>query len=135
MTATDIASANLWWPNAIPSRCISATSSTASQSFDFLGAAAAAGTTLVMGMDVVASGAEPVQCFCALQLPRGVTVFYDSQSTGEGLGVRFTWRGQIPIGGTDEGSVVVRSSGTIPWAVTVWGITIPGLYTVGTVEP
>jgi hypothetical protein len=76
---------------------------------------------VVYGMDAVASQGFPTQCFCSLQAPTPVEVYYDSQSIGEGLGVCFTWRGAVPL---EEGQSLLlhcKSGLGVSWSLTVWG--------------
>jgi hypothetical protein len=122
MTATDIASSNLWWPDCQPCRLFN---------FHVLGTSATqtatpspTGTRLIMGIDVVAAHANPIQCFVEFRVPSAISVFYDSQSTGQGNGVRFTWRGQVPIGPGETISIVATSSASLDWYLQAWGLYI-----------
>ena len=85
-------------------------------------------TLVVQGIDATAIHAEPVQCwvdFFALDVN---SMMHDSQSTGEGLGVTFSWRGALPLGYNAEVKCVCHASAPILWAVTIWGYRVPGYY-------
>lgn len=123
MSTAEVPSSNLWFDDAFPLRLISyaVTSSGGTVTYDT--GPEPAPLAIILGCDIVASGSEPIQCFVNLQIPTGIQVYYDSQSTGEGLGVRFPWRGQIPLADGEDVSVQFSSSGSINWYVTVWGVT------------
>lgn len=57
----------------------------------------------------------------------GVVFYYDSQSIGEGLGVRFSWRGAqiIEQFGDLEVSFLSLGGGNVNWAVMASGIAGP----------
>lgn len=59
---------------------------------------------VVLGIDLTMTGVDTIgPCFCSFAI--GGHIFYwDSQSTGEGLGITFGWRGQIPI---QKGDVLI----------------------------
>jgi hypothetical protein len=122
VTATDIASSNLWVGWAQPFRIFN--QHTLGTNGGATVTPSPSGTRLVMGMDVVAAHANPIQCFCEFRVPSAISVFYDSQSTGEGNGVRFTWRGQIPISPGESVTIVATSSGSLDWYITAWGLLI-----------
>lgn len=78
---------------------------------------------VLLGVDWTATQAEPIQCFTGMTLtPHGGTFFYDSQSTGEGNGVRWQWRGMLVIPYTYELTVFGSASGSIDWGGVAWGI-------------
>lgn len=79
------------------------------------------GTALLLGVDAAATDAEPIQCFLALGITGCQWFYTDSQSTGEGLGVRWTWRGQIPIYENDVFYYRFSASGPINFGITAWG--------------
>jgi hypothetical protein len=125
MTATDIASSNLYYPGGIPCRLISHKENSTGNTTTVKPSLSNVGAVLVLGFDAVASGSEPIQCFIDFQIPTGFQVFYDSQSTGEGNGVRFTWRGQAPLMFDEQLSTTYSSSGAIEWTVNAWGLALP----------
>jgi hypothetical protein len=89
---------------------------------------AAAETWIVTGIDFTATQAEPVQCFLAAELwinggTSGPTFYYDSQSTGEGNGVWFSWRGAIPLAPTDAIGIIATSASNIVWGGVIFGVT------------
>lgn len=81
---------------------------------------------ILCGFDAVAKDAEPTQCFIYVAVA-GVPFYYDSQSTGEGLGIRFTWRGGIPVGADELITVNFQCSGTVPinYSHILWGMAGP----------
>lgn len=81
---------------------------------------------VVTCIDITATGAEPVQCFASVQGVIGEAFYYDSQSTGEGLGVRFTWRGQYALDIGERVQLLCTSSAPIDWGAHVDGYTILG---------
>lgn len=125
MTATDIASSNLFWPGAVPLRLISHTESSTGKTLVSAPAAWGAGGQIILGMDATAWGTSPDQCFAQFYVPTSTSVWYDSQSIGEGLGIRFTWRGQIPIGTSETVSFYFNAASATNWAVSVWGLLTP----------
>jgi hypothetical protein len=87
-------------------------------------------TSVLTQVDAVAYNAEPVQCwFHASMFASGsgaeLAFYYDSQSTGEGLGVWFSWRGALPFHGADALQVYATSSGSITWSVLCSGLIVP----------
>jgi len=84
-----------------------------------------AGHLLLLGIDVVASDAEPVHCWVGYEIPAGYRAYWDSQSTGEGLGVRFPWRGQVPLLPTEYVVLHLRSDTSIDWSWVLWGLLSP----------
>ena len=84
---------------------------------------------VLTGLDGVASNANPIQCFFWAQSTGSPNVpcqfYYDSQSTGEGNGVWFSWRGALPMPFGTELELFGNSSGTSNWSVTAWGCVIP----------
>jgi hypothetical protein len=79
--------------------------------------------TILLGVDWTASGANPVQCFTALQLaPPGGNFYWDSQSTGEGNGVRWSWRGALLIPHGKTLSCVTIAVATINFGGIMWGV-------------
>lgn len=131
MSTADVPSSNLYIPYANPRRLLtySATGTGFTQTVN--NTATLAPYWLILGCDIVASGAEPVQCFVNLQVPAGQQIYYDSQSTGEGLGVRFPYRGQVPVLPNESFAVQVSSSAAITWYATVWGLTWSGAFPPG----
>jgi hypothetical protein len=89
------------------------------------------GSSLVITqIDGVARNANPVQCFFyAYVLPvgtsAGCTFYYDSQSTGEGNGVWFSWRGALPLALSDQLIIASVSSATIQWSHVASGLLVP----------
>lgn len=110
-----------------PARWV-ATGEVLTTSFDvsFTPPAVQASTWLLTGVDWTATQAQPVHCFTHLALGPEITIFYwDSQSTGEGLGVRWSWRGDLPLFPGDELIIHGDSSAAIVWSATAWGILAP----------
>ena len=122
MSTAEVPSSNLWIPYSFPRRFISYSGTGTNISQTVTNNVFINSMYVILGCDLVASGSEPVQCFVNLQIPQGVQVYYDSQSTGEGLGVRFPWRGQIPLFYNDTLEVDVSSNASINWYITVWGL-------------
>jgi hypothetical protein len=84
------------------------------------------GACLVLGIELIASGASPVQCFANFQVPSGSMVYYDSQSIGEGLGVRFVYRGQAVLLEDESMAVTFSATGGSPqWSLSAWGLALP----------
>lgn len=82
----------------------------------------------LLGIDTVCSGAEPSQITMAFWLGAAATQFYyDSQSTGEGLGVRFSWRGQLPVRAGYPAGITgnVISGPAVDWSGIFWGLVMP----------
>lgn len=76
---------------------------------------------VVTGIDFTATLANPVQCFFAAKYlfnsgTTGPTFYYDSQSTGQGNGVWFSWRGAIVCQLHDGIQIVMLSGSNITWA-------------------
>lgn len=125
MTATDIAASNLYWPNTVPFRYTRLSTTSTGTTDTIFQPAWGNGGIVVLGFDLVAWNANPVQCFCRLDLPTNCAVFYDSQSAGEGNGIRFTWRGQIPLGPSESFSVYFSAVAAITWSYAVHGLLTP----------
>lgn len=78
---------------------------------------------ILLGVDWTATNANPVQCFAHLTYqPSGATFFWDSQSTGEGNGVRWQWRGALPIPVGYGVDCVTTASATIVLCGVMWGV-------------
>jgi hypothetical protein len=76
---------------------------------------------LVLGFDFALGPDEPVQTW--FTAANGSSVFYrDSQSTGEGLGVTYAWRGQLPITSGFGLTLACTMFSTISLGWIVWGI-------------
>ncbi len=127
MSAPEAASSNLWEPDALPIRLMSHAETSTGMSVIASLAAFTGSSAVVLGVDIVAAHAEPVQCFVEVQIPNGILVYYDSQSAGEGLGVRFTYRGQVPLLAGEGMTVHTSTAGgaTIDWYATAWGLLQP----------
>jgi hypothetical protein len=86
-------------------------------------------TFVLTGIDATATQAEPIQCFFDAQLVYNTseiaTFYWDSQSTGEGNGVWFSWRGAIPLALGEGLNLNGTSSGTIVWAALASGFIVP----------
>jgi hypothetical protein len=83
---------------------------------------------VLLGIDVVVQGANPTQIDMGFGWPAATTYFYyDSQSTGEGNGVRFQWRGQLAFPGSTTITITAISvSGPGPnWSAIAWGLILP----------
>jgi hypothetical protein len=90
----------------------------------------AASSWIITQLDYTATQAMPVQCFFAAEVWRnggtsGPTFYYDSQSTGEGNGVWFSWRGALPLAPNDALAVVASSVSAIVWGGVVSGVVGP----------
>lgn len=132
MSTAEVPSSNLWFEGAYALRLVSHSETSTGGSVTFDTGDNPSPRPIILGVDFVASGFEPIQCFVNLQVPTGIQVYYDSQSTGEGLGVRFPWRGQIPVLDGEDVTAEFSSSGTINWYVTVWGLASNRLPLTGT---
>lgn len=85
-------------------------------------------TIRLQGVDWTATQSFPVHCFTHLQLqPNGTIFYWDSQSTGEGNGVRWSWRGDLPLGVGDGFQVVGTADGSIQWGAVAWALIEPRL--------
>lgn len=85
---------------------------------------------VITGIDFVAWNAQPVQCFFRAEhwnysATFGAAFYYDSQSTGEGNGIWFSWRGALPLAPTDTLNCVGTSASNITWGGKVFGIIAP----------
>jgi hypothetical protein len=85
---------------------------------------------LITQIDAVAFNANPVQCFFHVQLipvgaSDGPAFYYDSQSTGEGNGVWFSWRGALPVLFEEQVFFEATSSATIDWGCIASGLILP----------
>lgn len=85
---------------------------------------------IITQIDFTATLAEPVQCFFAAalwpnSLVSGPTFYYDSQSTGEGNGVWFSWRGCLRLDNADAVAIVASSASSIVWGGVVSGYISP----------
>lgn len=111
-------------PGAFPVRMMNFTDTTASGS-KTLALAAPDSPHILLGVDVVASEDEPIQCFFHIDTHLGGAFYYDSQSTGEGLGVYFAWRGMWRLYPTDNVTIFYSSSAVITWSGIAWGMVCP----------
>jgi hypothetical protein len=86
------------------------------------------GAVIVLtGIDTTATQANPVQCFTNYSLG-GSTIFYwESQSTGEGNGVTFSWRGALPLPFGQTLVVDIHAVATIHLAGVAFGYVTPDL--------
>jgi hypothetical protein len=95
-----------WLPaDAIPARLVHKQQAVETDPFyaSFGVSTADYGTFVVTHADCTLSGAEPIGPIFASLWIGSVQVYYDSQSTGEGLGVTFAWRGMVPFTPASEG--------------------------------
>lgn len=83
-------------------------------------------TALILGIDWTATQDEPVQCFTHLLYAGSFLFYWDSQSTGEGLGVRWSWRGALPLAQGQVIQVIGTSSSAIEWSGSWFGLLVPG---------
>lgn len=125
MSTGDVPGNTLFWPNSLPERFISSSQTGTSGSYQHIPNVNIPGGQLILGIDFVASGSEPIQLFVNAQGPSGIQFYYDSQSTGEGNGVRFVWRGQLPLHASETLSVNWTASGSIATYCTAWGLVLP----------
>lgn len=79
---------------------------------------------VLLGVDITATQDQPVQCWVGLAI-NGNIFYWDSQSTGEGLGVTFAWRGQILIQPGEHLKADCTSASTIQWGCVMWGYSLP----------
>lgn len=78
--------------------------------------------TYCLGIDVTAvQGTSPEQTFVDM-LINGSCFYHDSQSIGEGAGVTYSWRGQLPISTGETLTVIGTSADTENWSCVAWGI-------------
>lgn len=85
-------------------------------------------TYRIQGVDWTATQAAPVHCFTHLELaPTGSIFYWDSQSTGEGNGVRWSWRGDLPLEAGEGLRVVGTADGSIQWGAVAWALIQPRL--------
>lgn len=122
-SATGIAASNLWPEFTVPFRLNMVNSTTASSAVT--DAPVGGVNYVVLGAYYTATGSNPITCFWSLRIPAAFTISYDSQSTGQGNGVRFTWRGQIPMNAGENVAHTCTSSAPIFWCGVIWGILIP----------
>lgn len=85
---------------------------------------------LITNIDATATQFEPVQAFFQAALwPNSLTTgpifYYDSQSTGEGLGIWFSWRGTLPLAPNDAVSIKGTSVSNLAWGGVISGIVVP----------
>lgn len=82
---------------------------------------------VITQVDATATGTEPTQLYFELiDHSTGAIFFHDSQSTGEGLGVMWVWRGAKPLAGiAGLHARMTIISGVSP---TVMGCEIRGFY-------
>lgn len=81
-----------------------------------------AGVFILLGVDWAATIEEPVQCWTGLELNSHGYFWWDSQSTGEGLGVRWQWRGALPMRDGDVFGVYFDAAASINVAGVLWGV-------------
>lgn len=85
-------------------------------------------TGVLTDVDVIAYDAEPIQMFVRFYIGGDVGIYYDSQSSGEGIGVRFQWQGRAVIGNGDTyGIDASTASGAITWSGHMTGYVISAL--------
>lgn len=78
---------------------------------------------LLLGVDMTCTQANPVQCFANIQLGSGGPIIYwDSQSTGEGNGVTFGWRGQLYVSPSVHLNCALTAAASITMGIVVWGL-------------
>lgn len=77
---------------------------------------------ILLGADWTATQANPVQCFTQMFYNTGGAIFFwDSQSTGEGNGVRWSWRGALIIPAGQGVSIVTTAVSAITLGGIMWG--------------
>lgn len=122
MTALLTPSSNLWYPSTINRILCKNQGSGTSLSATYTPSVGGSGG-LLLGVDMTATQANPVQCFASLQLGTGGPIFYwDSQSTGEGNGITFGWRGQLKIDVSVELICTLTAASTITLGIVAWGL-------------
>lgn len=128
-TGSDPANGGFWVPDGVFT-LFQDTSASASSSFSMsLPSQLSGSASLLQGVDVTATGANPIQCFAHLTSPAGSIFWWDSQSTGEGNGVRWTWRGGLWVRHTQTVTFTgSTASGSINWGGIMWGILIPSYF-------
>jgi hypothetical protein len=80
---------------------------------------------VLLGADMTATQAEPVQVFAHLVGNAGEIFYWDSQSTGEGNGVTFSWRGYYPLEHNDTIDAYVTAASGIIMGIVLWGCLVP----------
>jgi hypothetical protein len=68
---------------------------------------------VLTAIDATCTIEEPVHCFCRAFTNDDTTFFWDSQSTGEGLGVTFAWRGALYLPRGDYFTVELTTTGAL----------------------
>lgn len=122
MTALLTPSSNLYVPSTINNVVISSSTTGTALSGTFTPEAGGSGF-LLLGVDMTCTQAQPVQCFANCQLGVGGPIFYwDSQSTGEGNGVTFGWRGQLIVHPTIELICALTAASSIVMGIVAWGL-------------
>lgn len=81
---------------------------------------------VLLGGDLTMTGAAGIgPCFASMALG-GVIFYWDSQSTGEGQGITFAWRGQLPLG---HGDVITwaaqQPASDLSVSCVMWGYFLP----------
>lgn len=126
MAALSVPGVTLMGGELRPKRFAAGTSSTSSLEVSY---AVGIGQSqiLVLGVDITATQAEPVgPLFASAGITDTGPFYWDSQSTGEGLGVTFSWRGQMPVfaGETVYANISGSSLGAVLCAY-IWGVIGP----------
>lgn len=115
-------------PNSIPQRLgrqqTTATSLTLGYTNPYTGV-----TVIVTHIDITATGAEPVQCFAHAEDDIGVRFYWDSQSTGEGNGVSFNWRGLYVLSHLESVYAIITAASSIILGATINGYILPPVVT------
>lgn len=80
---------------------------------------------VVTAVDMTCTGAEPVQCFANITGILGEIIYWDSQSTGEGLGVSFNWRGFYIVEIGNPFHAAMTSASSIAMGIAINGFKVP----------
>jgi hypothetical protein len=117
----------LYWPDSKPFYRQFQANLTAPATATFSLASYPGNTVVFLGIDVVITATATGQfnvAFSAIALAN--YFYYDSQSIGQGGGIRFQWRGMLGVAGSSNVQVQALLVGTSAvWAGTAWGIVLP----------
>lgn len=122
MTALLTPSSNLALPATVNATVIHTSTTGTSLSGTYTPSVGGSGF-LLLGVDMTCTQANPVQCFANCQFGSGGPIFYwDSQSTGEGNGVTFGWRGQLLIPVSTQLICALTAASSITMGIIAWGL-------------
>lgn len=124
MPPSFVPSANLWAPNSIPQRMFSKSESGAtSHTFDYYAALPAGHNGIILGIDVICTDFPTVSDIVVNYFINNIAFYHDSQTIGEGAGVDYAWRGQLPyLNGEHVKATVVGSAASTTVSCVMWGL-------------